>query len=1752
MSQVIRKYNSGGQTDKPKLLSIKGLGDFNQDDLIKRGYRDVDEYTSSKGLKNAAAADFRNAVQYMLEGMNNGTITMDAMGNFQDATGQKSSTGELDRKKFLGIKTGVKNTENNAYGLAADYLYNIIKGAPQYKQPEVKAEKFNTNDYLTKEISKRWYGGNNIDFGNWFKNRSEKDRNALIADIFNSADYNKLYQEHDWTDTGINSVEDLIARGRAFGSAISNNKLDNDDYNTFATLGGSDLDKFMKAAVEAQPAQAPAVEGQQGRTDRGWSNSEYDRTIDEKGQYHIYKKGTNQEVSGILPGNVFEGVGNKYAFNGNIYDDSNLPEQYRQDITRARQAQLNEYTRLTDNNPFTKMLRGRGYNYITNLSQFASGAGDNILYGAYSDPSDVSGKSEFYLKNPTTGEVRNGSVEFNKSLGQYQFVGSDGNIVNLGTYNPAGARSNQGTSFIDYSDVSESNRDNLFSAWMNDSGLNNPASDAYKMVQSTLSKWISSGQSPFVSYKGQYQWKSGDDVMNVRKGPDGQWQWSFNKGFDNSQTQKNERLEALLRIPINQRTREINDEILRLRGYRKEGGVITAQLGTKFTKVEDTPSVTRPKISEEQAKKNQAAHQSFTGRSNASLGNDKDITDAGGVIKTSDKVRLGAAMADLASVGLGFVPGANLASTGIGVGSSLAEFGADWASDGLDLGDAGRLAMNLGMDALSLIPVGKTLKATRALGKIRKSIPLIMTAVNAANFLDPTLRAEYSKTLSKLTKGDIKSLNTGDFKNLSAIASTVLMGKNYAQSKKGWWNSSTTPSGKRKVTAMIDGKQQTLEVDDAFFQNTKGKNQVSELKAKFAQQYNKANNLEGDNAIKPESVSIDTKYFGLRPQSEKVEGTKNAGNWAADTKIGNYWLGYRDASQPRGNANIPFSDAWFYKNGIVGGRTRAEKNDIRNRWAESRKRAGEIKNKRDSEIAQKGVEGVSNLVQALNYASKYRTAPLALPAPGQATPSNRVFVMGDGRQRQPLDKTDPSKLSKPGTYQDRAVHTGGTPVESPNANAVRTVRTINSILEPFVPKTTNLPAVIPASRNANKVVASQTIQPSQRLDQFIEGQIPGGRQFGKQRAKTEREYRDVFHPAAEREQNRLWNDLYEYIPGTRTPQSNINEREATRTMSGLIKSRQQAKETKANVDKQIALITANIKPNRLSPSEYSKRQRELDATFNQKKYDMEEALRKRDLPHKKSNKKKKTSKDDRVTKKAEGGLIQFLQGGDTVGRIKAKDMSNWNRASALANYDWVADIDRWRTSHTGPDDWQSSYMLSFNGGEDIYDQLTNKTGDYFGGKYNYSVQDPLAKQRQITFRGTNQGFDDLIRNGIVGYGTTEGTTGFDVYAGDRTGNRTLARGMTPEDVARFNKQLATRGMELYDKGNGTYRLRALQEPTQHLDEVVVTAPKVAASDTTNPSGIKRVTSTPKKKLKLNVAPEEVLALGRMVGGLAANNRAAKVYKEGLKPTLLDTFENTVPLQGNFQAKTNAEQQAGNLESVAARPRTSDASLQLAGELEASDRAGQARFQGGLQDAEMFYKTRMLGQQESDAAKARRVEVANRNRASMNAIDAAKKQIDAGRITANYQQVIAPYLAGVENRFRQARGMKNQLALESYLNRVGSEYDTELAKIGETYKNDPVGAQREISKLRSKYQSDALKERTSLIDTPWLVRFSGKGSKLSYAEKAMLQRAKDFNKRLSDDNKQFHKDIMESKREHNKMIANMSALTAALIKKGMQL
>lgn len=1607
MSQVIRKFENSGKIEqsKPELFERRGVGKYNKADLVAGLYRNIGTYIKNNNLSGDKAVSFRNSANQFIKGIENGTISMNSDGTFSDATGSMASTGKFD-KNWIGRK---KDTTNNAFNLVGDYALDYINQMQQYTEPAAKPKsKFNTNDFLTKEISKRWYGGNDIDFGNWFKNRSEQDRNALLGDIFNNADYNQLYQDYDWTDTGINSAEDLATRGRAFSTAISNNTLDNDDYNTFATLGGSGLDKFLK---EAPVQTEPTPEQSRMKAWEAEAEAAGATTPEAKSAYIQRKQREEADRNAAIV----------RANEEDIYN-------------RERDAFFNDYA---IKNPFKGTVSG----YVASKTSYNP---ENVLQ--YIDTTHK-GVINDYLKSALDPRYFRGQLSHQNEQGQ----------------------------------------DNL-----------------REHLANNLDLAINTGKLPKI-----------DDETYAIPGTYNYDNWSLitynpvSRQYKETSMLANDALKKIAYAEYDRRKKTPTN---------KEGGIIKLQYGG-FVEDDSAYNAYREQFAKKKEEKKQQtqAKAKATGRTpeQVEAGERKPMAD-GQDWEYEDYARLISAGADVGSMIASFVPGyGTAASAALGVGSTIGNFTADLADESVGVGSAFLNAgAGLGMDLVGLIPgLGAAGKGSKIVKNLLKVAPKLITIWSASTSFAPAMQA-FNKLKDKgakeMTVEDWKALANG----LTAAAGVTRWGAAAAKNKINTHKYGTTT---RTVTTK-SGKQ--VQMSEEEFQRIKrasgieGQNEAlqavegakgEQLPTTFKKWYDVRRAYQGTPDVDKNTVINTDAMRRTAPDGTILEPTKfsNQGIWrgAVNNDWGYNWKGPK------------WLKDWGY---------------------------APAKKEVDPKTVNEAVDAVSSIARTLHTASRFKPAPLALPAPGQATPSNRVFIMGSGKPNTPRDVTNPSNLKKPGSYTDRAVPVGGTPVESPNANAVRTVRAINSILEPFVSQ----------SRNAKKVVASQTIQPTQRLDQFIEGQIPGGRQFGRQRAKTEREYRDVFHPAAEREYNQVWDEAvrgkkdfgYGEVFPKRSPYAPPTPTEVYVTPGETVKD-----------------------PNA----------RYLWELINKKP---STAHVKRDNPPRKAKpKKKKTSKDDRVTKKAEGGVVQFLQGGNTVGRIKAKDMSNWNRANALANYDWIADYDRWASQYEGPDDVVDSYILAFNGGEDIYDQLTSMTGDYFGGKYNYSVQDPLAKHRQITFRSTNQGFDDLIRKGIVGYGTTEGNSGFDIYAGDRTGNRTLARGISPEDVARFNKQLATRGMELYDKGNGTYRLRRLEQKPVELPEVVVTADTPA---TTNPSAIKGAAPKKGKGFNLGVMPEDVIALGRMVGGLAANNRAAKLYKEGLKPTLLDTFENTVPLQGNFQATTNAEQQAGNLESVAARPRTSDASLQLAGELEASGRAGQARFQGGLQDAEMFYKTRMLGQQESDAAKARRVDVANRNRASMNQIDAAKKQIDAARVTSNYQNVIAPYLAGVENQFAQKRAMNQQLDMEEAQREAERTYSPEFDRLTQDYNNayKAYGAannnnytgwetSNEYKSLVSRRKSlndnvsqFLLDKRRGIMGSPYMFQVKKNssiktpcvksGGKLSAADREKLQRAKDFNKRLLEDNKQFHKDIMESKREHNKLIMSMSSLTSELIKKAM--
>lgn len=1736
MSQVIRKYSNGKpiKLDDSKLFQREGFGAYKREDIANNLAKGLEQFIADEKMNEKDAQIFRQVVGQAIEGTRNGQFTkMDTSGIHN--TMNWNSSGVTEGKKFLGINVGGQrafdksaktndgrnnalNALNRFYTKTLDSMstYNYDNELKAYNDKNPKS-KYNANTFLTDEISRRWYGGNGIDWNNFSKNRTEQERRNLIADIYNNANFDELFNKYDWSGTNVKSIQDLTNLYRAFGSKISDNKLDNNDYNTFAALGGTDLDQFITGTKKTEVPTEKGIEGRVGKADTTWNNSEYDRTVDDKGQYHIYKKGTGEEVSGILPGNVFEGVGNKYAFNGSIYDDSNLPEQYRQDIDRARQAQLGNYTQLTDNNPFTKMLKEQGYNYITNLSQFASGIGNNILYGIYSNPSDVNGKTGYYLKDPTTGKAINGRVEYNNTLGQYQFIGNNGSVTNLGTYNKNGTLTNQGTTFVNYNDTSENNQNTLFSAWLRNSDLNNPASNAYRMVQATLSKWINSGKSPFVNYGGTYQWKNGNDIMSVRKGSNGQWEWSFNTGFDDSKGTQNKRLEALLQIPVNQRTREINDEILRLQGY-KNGGIISAQLGVKFTKVDDKPQLERPELSKEQIERNEKAHQSFTGRSNISLGNNKEITDAGGVLKTSDKVRLGAAMADLASVGLGFIPGANLLSTGIGAASSVTEFGADWASDGLDWGDVGRLGMNLGMDALSLIPIGKTWKATKALGKIRKSIPLIMTAVNSANFLDPSIRAEYNKTLSKLTSGDIKSLNTGDFKNLSAIASTVLMGKNLAKSHKGFWNTNTTDSGKRRVTAMINGKQQSLELDEAFFQNTKGKNQVQELKSKFAEQYNKQNKLEGDKAIKPENVAVDTKYFGRRPQSEKVAGTKGNGNWVTNNMVGRYFLGYEDPSVPKGLDAILLNPK-LLKRFVPKAQNAKNTQGTQNNRLNYLKSLDSNKQLTPKDIkvinAQRKSEGKEPLTQfeidAINNRRKQT----------QDTPSLDQRLADYKKKKAEWTVEDAQKeLAEVNRQQKLAIPVWGNDVETPKdaKDIIKILNAIPTVKQPSAP-ISNPPAIIP--RQALNL--SDVVYKSRQAPKFT------GIQEGIESATKQRIAKDIYNTKTQR----------------RVQQN-------TETVA-----RKQVEEAKRNVDKAIIMATIPNYKKALQGAPYKAKQTMYNKLFNQRYYDMQDAIRNKELPHKKSSKKKKTSKDNKVKRREWGGLL-FKDGGlipkfeNPAGpiRMQAKSKNYFNRNEGLSGYNLGADIDEFLKHGTAED-----YVIGFNDREDNYDALVKASGGTYGNR-NY-ISNPLATTVQSGMLTYNPGFDRYIRQNIQGYGVTEGQgTGTDPHFGDRTWERTLGRNITAEQAKYYNDTyLRQRGIEMYDKGDGGYRLRLLSSsPTVTSSKPMSTNTPASPSTTSSNAGNGVVgTSNPvakDSKKNFSLYPQDVLSLGRFIGALVTNAKASQLYKS--KPLIEDfVYENNLE-HGDSESQAFANKYSTDLLGLANRNTTSDATNIFAKQLEAYVKGIPIQMQGNAKDYAERIRTREIGRQTDNKNLASRIITSNQNRGRVLATDIANKHVDASRITANYANAIAPFLGGIENRYAQSDAILKQNKLKAIMNNQNTAYQNELAQLYEKYKDNTVELNKQKQLLDNKYEKIILDAQKSIITPSWLINYAKSGSKLGYKEKAALQRAKDFNKRLLEDNKRFHKDMMESKREYNKLLRHASSLTAALIKKGLNI
>ena len=1036
----------------------------------------------------------------------------------------------------------------------------------------------------------------------------------------------------------------------------------------------------------------------------------------------------------------------------------------------------------------------------------------------------------------------------------------------------------------------------------------------------------------------------------------------------------------------------------------------------------------------------------------------------------ADITRMGALMGDVTSLLVSLTGVGSVASAGIGAASTAANQAADMMEGQGFFQSLGNNMGSYALDALSLIPFAKAAKVPKIIKNVSRFAPLMTTAL--ATYQGLSNGGEYINTWNKVKKGE--SLTVGDWRNILNSMQVVLGGAAATH---------RASKGKSHVEA-------AKSADTVWMKTPQGWRKVN---SNIAKQVEAATSIDAQNKL--------LKDTGIRLEEAKSWGGFGKGKGVAKVETTPYY----DFSKPvtTYSGDLPLQHTFGPGEQWIG-----TFNPI------SLKIPG-VRNAYNRVVHTQAYKRARN-AKGKNQSTVKPSELLALPAPNQVTPSNRVFYMGDGKSRQVVDITDPNKLAQTRATGDR----------NRRNEAIRNER-LNKQAE---------------ARGAQKarneaLTAWATNQPS-----------PKQPLAGAARANKERTYREVFQPVAEREYNKVWDEAVknkkDFGYEDMTPRRNIyappTPTEITVTPTNTI------------TDKNARYLWELVNPPKRSTAHV-----------------------KRELPKKQSKPKtKKKSKDDRVTKKANGGvLIPKYQGGKGIRNVQSASDLSWNKdilgssgynstlgmitPSNAWNYN---DMQReYSTLGFGPNkpgavrlpysDKVASYQTDFNANTNI------NTGTIAG----------LESSGRIKGRG---GSSDNNAQGYVADG----------YAGDKTWLRHLGtNNISADNLAKVRagvndnidviKNLNTGMLNFMPKakaagitsGNPQPAMPTKLEspvpamgsnPTKKQIRDAKRSQKAAGDGT-----VRGAAGGEKKGLGgFSVLPEDVIALGRMVGGLATNNKAAEQYKAGLKPLLIDTYENTVPITGNYFAKASADRQASNLTSLAARPRTSDASLQLAGELEAQNKAGDIRFQGDMADADMFYKTRMMAQQESDAAKARRTDVANRNRASMLQIDAAKAQIDSAKTTANYQQVINPYLSGIENQFRQNRAARKQYDAESYrqglLSTMQPQYDAAV-QAGDTAKQQ---------QLLRQYNTDMLNYSRNNVGMPWMFQRTtpspntpytyAKGGRLTAQERIIIQRAKDFNRRMLADNKQFHKDIMAAKKQHADMIKHMSSLTSELIKKGM--
>lgn len=956
---------------------------------------------------------------------------------------------------------------------------------------------------------------------------------------------------------------------------------------------------------------------------------------------------------------------------------------------------------------------------------------------------------------------------------------------------------------------------------------------------------------------------------------------------------------------------------------------------------------------------------------------------------TIDKVRLGTAAADAISAAAAFIPGYGTVASGVlGIGSTLTNIGADIADESMSGWDvAGNALYGLGMDVVGLIPgmgaTGKAAKIVRVLKPVSKLAMRTLQAYGMVHSADA-----FNKLMSNPS-----DMSADDWRNLVTGLQAISGEARYKGGKRAVSRATTQRDVADVKTST--GRMATISKEDLDkLRETKGLKAQNKLFSELTGGQKLQREFKGRefNWKQPwkSRLHSDNPEFSTRTESTFLpEDT----SW--DARL------FRGMQKKEGNSKKKPSQ-----------QTTASNFDrLRNLSSQT----GKLTPQEIATINRQRVKsGKGKLTQqeieALNQRRSNR-AGSAEDNSFQARLARYKQDKKDGKFNSVEDdiKRAKDELAEATRQQRLAVPTGQGSIVSPDAKEARFIMGLSKTIptvNPSRPPITNPPAIIP--RQQIEIPKPQTTPfNSQRIREGLE------------RAQRERLGRD--------------------IGDTRIQRAIESNPERT--------ARLQAQEAYRNVRQYFNMYGVPQYKKPLTGAARRSKQNTYNQLFGEGYYAMQDALRNRPLPHKQSNKKKKTSRDDRRTvKREEGGILdkvrKFDGGGITETARKATQYAlnnNWftnlYNQKSLTGWDSSKDaskagvsITNQNASHGNAGDLSIPFYKNLT-----YTSQSNLVGQDLQSYYNSAFQ---GKSLEDYVNGYNanaakiRGYWDqerayrqagasehnrLFRNMFGNRSNNSNDVwniGYDPKLDDVVGSSTWLRRMDryekefdalsdEEKKARVHKIDLGGGNVgyVYKKANGDIAIWnepvAPEQPTE---------PAKPASTTTviGPEQPKKEGDTREMFSFLrNINPTIAYGLPRAVYADRMNRRMTDLAKASVTPLLKDPFQVHRYTRSDLDAEMQGERNYANLRRLASRPITSDGSLQTATQLQAEVQGQEARTAGKEKSNQTQRQYDELAWQQEKENAANRHETAMFNRAQQWGADQDKSKFEQAYLSKKF-------------------------------------------------------------------------------------------------------------------------------------------------------